>query len=346
MKSRAPVPRAVEHQSSRSPGNPSTRRRSPSVRTVLETWLADGKAQGFSRRTLTEREGMLQRFIWWLEHEERTNTDLDDLTPDRLRRFITYVREPHPEGRFGSANVLVRRQARPLTVYGYYRELRAFVNFCLAEGFLEDSPLRNVKAPKVPRDQVQPFTPEQIQGLLDACKRTVAPTRNTAILMVLLDTGLRVSELIGLQIRDVQNTKGEITVIGKGGKQRTVFMGTAARRALRIYLNRERRDAEDTEPVFVSQGGIKRGQALTPNGIRQMMRDLQEIAGIEGVRCSPHTARHFFAKSCASSMSLLHLQKLMGHADLTVLRRYVMLSDEDLAEAHRNASPADRLKLR
>src|SRR5687768_16120118 len=87
--------------------------------------------------------------------------------------------------------------------------------------------------------------------------------------------------------------------------------------------------------------------ALTPDGVRLMMRKLGRAAGIQGVRVSPHTARHTFAVNfLRGGGNLFELQALMGHSDLTILRRYVALAENDLAQAHRQASPADRMKLR
>jgi integrase/recombinase XerD len=143
-------------------------------------------------------------------------------------------------------------------VNAYFRILRAFSNFCLAEGLLEETPLKNVKAPRVPTDQIQPLSQEQLQGLVDAVRRTNAPERNVAVVLLLVDSGIRVSELFGLKMTDVDRGTGELTVVGKGNKKRQVFMGVACRRALWHYLERERTQAQPDEPLFISVGAEKR----------------------------------------------------------------------------------------
>jgi integrase/recombinase XerC len=316
------------------------------VQRAVQTWVADGKAQNFSPRTLADREGTFQRVVWWLEHVEQVEPTLEALTPERVRRFLAYVRDPNPEGRFGKDHPLSKARARPSTVATYFRDLRAFSGFCVAEGFLSASFVQNVKAPKVPFDQVQPFTEAQVQSLMEALPRSPAPDRNRAILLVLLDSGLRVSELCSLTVGDVAHDTGQLTVTGKGGKTRAVYLGVTARRALRNYVRRWRHSATAEEPLFIAEGGHHSGAGLTAWGVRSMMKDLGVAANLQGVRCSPHTARHTFAVMfLRGGGNLFELQRLMGHTDLTILRRYVALAESDLATAHRQASPADRMKL-
>jgi site-specific recombinase XerD len=317
------------------------------LRQAISSWLADGKAQGWSPRTLRDRRQTRARFCWWLEKEERVAVAPAALTPARIRAFLAYAREPCPGGRYGSDHHGSKREARPATVNAYYRCLRAFVNFCLAEGLLDETPLKNVKAPRVPNDQIQPLSKEQVQALVDATRRTQSPERNLALVLLLVDTGMRVSELCGLRVEDVDRGTGELVVLGKGGKKRQVYMGATTRRALWRYLEADRRLVSSDEALFVSVGGIRSGAGLTPNGVHQVVKKAGRAAGLVVVRPSPHTLRHTFAVNfLRGGGNLFELQQLMGHTDLTVLRRYVALAEADLAQAHRTASPADRMKLK
>jgi integrase/recombinase XerD len=204
-----------------------------------------------------------------------------------------------------------------------------------------------VKPPRVPDDQIQPLSREQVQALLDAVRRGHVPERDIAIIKVLVDTGVRVSELCSLRVDDVDRGAGELVVLGKGNKRRRVYMGKEARRALWRYLEMDRRQALADEPLFTAVGGFNAGAGLTPTGVRQMIKKAGSAASLIGVRASPHTLRHTFAVNfLRGGGNLFELQQLMGHTDLTVLRRYVALAEADLAQAHRMASPADRMKLR
>lgn len=309
-------------------------------------WLADGKAQGHSPRTLGNRRHLMAKVVWWLQHEAQAAPSLESLTAARIRAFMTYLREERPDGRFASDAPNVRHAARPSTVHTYYRCVRAFVNFSLAEGLLDETPLKNVKAPRVPNDQVQPLSAEQVQALVDVARRARAPERDVAIILLLVDTGMRVSEMCGLKVGDVDRMAGELTVLGKGNKKRRVYMGASARRALWRYLEADRKAARHDEPLFIGIGGNQRGGKMTPNGVFHLVQKMGVKAGLrDPAGC--HKLRHTFAINfLRGGGNLFELQQLMGHTDLTVLRRYVALAESDLAQAHRSASPADRLGIR
>lgn len=349
-RNRATASRPLPASSRRS--DASGRRGSPAVgildlRRAVTRWLGDGKAQGWSPRTINDRQDTLDRYCWWLENEARITPTLAAVAPDVVREFLAYAREANPQGRFGCQRATAKREARPATVNAAFRILRAFVNFCLAEGLLKEDPLKNVKEPKVPKDQVQPLDGEQVQALVDAARRTKAPERDVAVILLLVDTGMRASELMGLRIADVDRGTGELTVTGKGNKKRTVYMGVAARRALWRYLETDRREARTDEPVFVSVGGTRSGSGFTNTGVHLIVAKAGKAAKLTGVRCSPHTLRHTFAVNfLRGGGNLFELQQLMGHEDLTILRRYVALAEADVAQAHRAASPADRMRLR
>lgn len=317
------------------------------IRRTAANWLADGESQGWSSRTLTDRRQAVERFCWWLENAAEDSPTLDALNAANVRAYLTYARQGSTSGRYGSEHPGATRQARPSTVATYYRVLRALVNWSLQEGLLDDNPLKNVRQPRVPLEQVQPFEPDQVQALIDGARRGRAPQRDVALIFLLVDSGMRVSELCGVLIGHVDRGTGELTVLGKGNKRRRVYMGSGARRALWRYLEAERRNAGANEPLFCSVGGIDAGGPLTPSGVRQIIKKAGVLAGIIGVRVSPHTLRHTFAVSfLRSGGNVFELQQLLGHTDLTVSRRYVALAEADLAQAHRSASPADRMKLR
>lgn len=313
----------------------------------VEGWLADGKGGGWSAKTIKDRRQSMARFGWWLQHEAEVDQALETVTPNLIRAFLAYTRDPNPVGRFGNNAVISQRAARPATANAYFRILRAFFNFCIAEGWLKETPLKNVKAPKIPKDQIEPFKPDQVQKLLDMARRSQAPERNVAILFMLVDTGMRIGELCSLTMKDVDRGSGQLTVTGKGNKRRSVYMGTACRRALWRYLEAERRDALEAEPLFVAVGGTQTGSAVAYSGVLKMIQQAAKLGGIKGVRPSPHTLRHSFAVSfLKNGGNLLELQLIMGHEDMTMLQRYVKLAQQDLWEAHRGASPADGMKLR
>lgn len=340
---RAPAARPVRDVSRTAPTPPVSA--SPNLIRSVSRWIADGKAQGWSDRTLKNREQLMARFAWWLEHEAAEPLLLSSIDPAQIRAFLAYVRDPAPAGRWG--NDKPAEKARPSTVHTYHGALRAFANFILAEGLVDEAPLKNVKAPKVPKDQIQPFTDDQVQLLLNGVRQAKNPARDEAIVLLLIDTGMRVSEMCGLSVADADRGAGELRVIGKGNKERMVPVGTKARRALWRYLEAERQGGQAEEPLFTAGVGRYAGGGLTKWGIHNLIAEAGKAAGISGVRCSPHTCRHTFCINfLRNGGDLFRLQLLVGHEDLTTLRRYVALAQADLVEAHRQASPIDRMKLK
>lgn len=160
--------------------------------------------------------------------------------------------------------------------------------------------------------------------------------RDRAIVLCLLDTGCRASEFVALSVGDVDTAAGAVMVRrGKGGKDRTVYLGVQARKALLRYLATRQAPAPSL-PLWVTI----RGGRLTREGLRTLLRRLGERAEVE--HCHPHTFRRTFALwSLRAGMNIYALRVLMGHADLAMLRRYLALVETDLQDAHRRHGPVD-----
>lgn len=323
---------------------PKPERPSGDVRRAAATWIADGKAQGWSAATIRDREQALERFCWWLENEAKCGVGLAELSPTRVREFLAYTRDPCPTGRYGSDRPSAKKEARPATVNAYFRIIRALTNFCLEEGLLHETPLKNVTEPKIPKDQIQPFTDDQVELLLNGARRSSNPERDAAVIGLLIDTGMREGEIEKLTLSQVKQSSGDLEVTGKGNKKRTVHMGVKARRMLWRHIEVNRRDALPEEPLFVSTGGNTPGLALTHAGFHRIVEEAGRRGRVTDVRCSPHTCRHTFAISfLRNGGNLFQLQELMGHESPETLRRYVKYAEQDLRSAHRQASPMDRM---
>ena len=330
-------------------GAPEPYRPNTTIELALSRWLHRGESKGYSPKTLSDRSDIMRRFLWWLDIERGWGVaagerHIEEVNRDLIGDFLLYCATPNSEGRFGSNRPSARRAARPATVHRYYRELRAFLNYCVEAGDLTLSPLRRGDAPRLPEDQVQPLSDKQMSDLLDALMSSRTSLRDRAILLVLLDTGLRVSELCSLKVSDIDLE--EIRVVGKGGKARSVFLQTEARRAVRDYL-RARKTTRPNDPLFTAARGHDTHQALTPSGVRQAIKLAGERAGIRGVRVSPHTLRHTFAVNFVrNGGNQFALRLLLGHASWRMVQNYVNLANADLAESHRRASPVERLNRR
>jgi integrase/recombinase XerD len=191
-----------------------------------------------------------------------------------------------------------------------------------------------------------PFSEDQIRALLGVIDtKSHIGFRNWAIILTLLDTGMRVSELTDLKMNDVNLAQRCLKVLGKGNKERIVPIGVTVQRAIAKYLNKYRPSPlyPLSDNLFLSRDGMP----LTPNGVQSMIEKYANSAGITGVRASPHTFRHTFAITyLRNGGDVFTLQRILGHETLDMVRQYVCLAQYDLQEAHLRCSPVDNLKIR
>lgn len=182
------------------------------------------------------------------------------------------------------------------------------------------------------------FTRAHVKALLEACEQAADPERDTALVLVLLDTGVRASELCALTLADVDGATGSITVRrGKGAKARTVYIGARTRKALLRYLLTRASDPP-TAPLFPSHAG----GPLTRNALLLLCRRLGARADV------PHSHPHTFRRTCAleslrAGMDVVRLAALLGHSDLQTVRKYLALVEADLQAAHAEHGPVENL---
>lgn len=307
----------------------------------IQGWILDGEIRQLSKRTLEERRRVTEKLLWFLRSQE-----LRECGALELKRFLAYVSRGHeqPGGRWGNARMT--RAVKPRTVFAYYRVLRALCRWLvLEESALDASPMESIRPPIVRADQVAPFSEDQILALLDAARRSGNPRRNEALLLFMLDTGARASEICGLKVGDLDLPGRKVRLHGKGNKDRTLFLGKRATKALWTYLRDEPR--EEGAALFVSERGTAAGEPLTRHGLGYLITRLGAAARIEATRCSPHTFRHTFAVSfLRAGGNTFTLKELLGHTTLEMTNKYVAFVQADLEVQHRQFSPADRLRPR
>jgi site-specific recombinase XerD len=198
------------------------------------------------------------------------------------------------------------------------------------EGEIGASPMLRVPVPVDRTDQIRPFTEEQQRALLKAAKRShIIPKRDVAIVSLLIDTGIRASELCGLDVADFDVQAGQVFVReGKGGKGRSVPVGPSARRALYDYLS-TRLLSEDDEPLFLAERGVTAGDRLTRKGLQLAITRIGRRAGVEETHA--HRFRHTFAISfLRGGGNVFTLQQMFGHTSLSVTSRYIALAQADI----------------
>ena len=300
-------------------------------------WLLDSEINRHTPATLANRRFFLEKLRWFLQHR-----GYQVCGPREVRAFLAYVNNGHTEGDGRWGNPHRNKEVRSGTTLTFYGLLRTFFNWLLDQELIEESPLKKIKPPKAAADQVQPFSQEEVSALLAAAKKTKHPQRDTAILLTLLDTGARATELCSLKLSDVDMQGRKCTVEGKGRKKRIFCISPPTIKALFNYLRQEPHEPDD--PLFIADRGRKAGEPLTRSGLYQLIERLGEAAAIENVRCSPHTFRHTFAvEFLRGGGNVFTLQQLLGHSRLEMTQKYVALAQADIQNQHRQFSPVERL---
>jgi integrase/recombinase XerD len=293
-----------------------------SIVAATEYFLGYCRASNLSPNTIGYYQYRLRAFSRYLD-DNAPGVGPRDVTRQMIREFVNWELQ----------------HASPSTVNHSITTLRAFFNLLAADGLILESPLTGLKKVKQPRRLIQTFSPEQVEALLATCGTNFAGVRDKAMLLLLYDCGPRASELTGLRLEDVNWSERTINLVGKGDKERIIPFGETARRALAVYL--ARRPELGNDFLFVSCFG----EPIDRHRLLAMIKERCAAAKISGPRCSPHTLRHSFAINyLRGGGDLFSLQKILGHTDLSMTRRYAELSTTDVREKHRAHSPADRLK--
>jgi integrase/recombinase XerD len=294
------------------------------------------QTEGKSPKTVEWYTSFLERFRFFLE-QNGLPTSIDRLDKNRIRQFILYLQQ---EARTPRTN----RYLSGATVQGYVRALKAFFSWLAREDYTSANLMAKIPVPKAETKVITTFSDGQIQGLFSQCLSSNGnSTRNMLIMLLLLDCGLRVSELVGIELDDINLEEGIIKICkAKGSRERYVPIGHVAQKFLWKYINTSR--PKPPAPHIMRLLLNDRGLPLTKNGVQQMLRRYGRKAGITGTRCSPHTCRHSFAKNyLMNGGDIFSLQKILGHSSLASVRIYLNLFASDIKKQHRQFSPVDNM---
>lgn len=285
----------------------------------VTAFLIAKQAQGVSPRYLDFLRGELRFFGDFLAKEGLDT--VQDITAQTVRQYL----------------IELGQRRNPGGCHCAFRVIKTFLRWYEAEYQPEDwaNPIVKVKPPKLPQEALEPVSLADVKAMLATCDDTATGRRDKAVLLVLLDTGLRVSELCNLDLADVNLGTGSVLVRhGKGGKSRVVFLSAKSRRELNRYL-RVRGDGPG--PLFLTV----QGERFNRHGITSLLRRRAKRAGVPAP--GAHDFRRAFAiLSLRAGCDLLTLQRLLGHSNLDLLRRYAKQVEDDLAKVHSQTSPVTK----
>jgi integrase/recombinase XerD len=297
---------------------------------ILET------ERGFSTNTISAYRNDLSQFIGYLQAPPADDRQppvaaWTELTDGHLAVYLLFLR-----GRDYASSTVARKTAA----------IKSFCHFLLEEGVMRADPAANMASPKVDKYVPRAITPDEVARLLAEPARQAAANRpeglrDLAMLETLYSTGMRVSELVSLDVDDVNTTQAAVCCTGKAGRQRTVPLRESAVVALRDYLElgRPALALGDNPALYLNH----RGSRLTRQGFWLILKAYAEQAGIDDI--TPHTLRHSFAThALKDGTELRDVQQLLGHVSISttqVYRRLVAVADGPLVIGSTDLEPAE-----
>lgn len=295
------------------------------ISTLANSWRRALRAQNKSPRTI----------VAYLEGVRL----LDDyLARSGMPREVAHVRREHVESFIGEQ---LERWA-PSTARTRFRDVQQFFRFLVQDGELRASPMVNMIPPAIPESPPPVLSDDELRRLLHACEGAdFADRRDTAIVRLFLDSGMRLAELAGLRLADLDLDNDQAVVLGKGRRQRACPFGPRTAAAIDRYvrIRATRRDVGAREQLWLGRSGAP----MTDSGVRQAITERARRAGIRKIY--PHLFRHTFAhRWLADGNQETDLMRLAGWRSRAMLSRYgASAADERARDAHKRAALGERL---
>jgi integrase/recombinase XerC len=281
-----------------------------------------GTERNVSPHTLRAYRNDLEMFREFIAREQGGVASVESVTHLAIRRYLALLHKDHRKSSIG------RKLAAIRTLYKYL----------LREGKVSKNPAELVSTPK--KEKKVPFhlNIDEVTALVEAPRgRDILSERDRVILETLYSCGIRVSELTGLNVGDVDMDRGMVRVLGKGGKERIVPVGRHAAAAISVYLASRKEPPHDAPFLLNSRGG-----RLTSRSVARIIdKYILKIAAMKKI--SPHTLRHTFATHLLEGgADLRAIQELLGHASLSTTQKYTHVSIDRLMEVYDKAHPKAR----
>lgn len=276
---------------------------------VLKEFLFDCQMRKLSERTLKSYRNNNLALFRFIENEYQVK-ELEEVSHLHIRQYV---------------KLLTEKELKESYINGLIKCYRAYFDYCVREGYITRNPIDKIKSQKMPITLINTFTLKEVTDMIKYYRVTsFLELRNRLILVILFDSGIRNAELCDLTLDDIRNNY--ININGKGKKIRHVPVTPIIYKTLVKYLRlRESyvkdKTGYDLKYLFLSQKGKK----LTPETIERVIKEAGEAVGVrEEIRCSPHTARHFYAQTqLKNGCDIYTLSRLLGHSRLDVTKIYL-----------------------
>ncbi|GMK40902.1 tyrosine recombinase XerD [Paenibacillus sp. CCS19] len=310
-----------------------------SIAEAFKLFVSVKEAENVKPRTKAEYHVQFGYFQDWLNANYTDLLHAQDISPTIIRSYINYL--AYEKVRYEGIDHRVNNDVRGLSPYSVnirIRFLKAWFNVLVKEQTLIKNPVSGIKLMKVEMDTKQSLSEEEVRLLLQQPnQKSFAQFRDFVMIMLFVDSGMRVQEVCSLDIEDIDFVSRCINlpaVKNKNRKNRIIPLSNEMSRLLQELCTDTQRHF-DTNVVFVSNFG----ERLTTDGIRTNLSKYVKRAGITR-SVAPHSFRRFYAKhSALNGIDIFSLQRILGHADITTTRRYIQLNKDDLISQHNHFSP-------
>ena len=299
---------------------------------AVDEFIMDKRLKNLSEATITNYRKVLNELS-----DEHGGTELIEFNPEIARCFLNHLqtRENKNDGSIGLSRASLEL---------YYRVIHNFGKWCAIQNYIKSPPTEKIPKPKTDNKLPEAISDENLEILFEILE-SKASFRIQVIFEFFLDTGCRVSEVVGLNVKDVHLDNGWAMIRGKGNREDIIPLGQSLTIDLHKYLY-------DIRPKLDSQGKkaafflTNRGDRYSRSGLSMLVRRYLTEAGVDG-KVGPHKLRHTFATNYLRFHGDLEsLRRIMRHSSVQTTQRYIALLPEDLIRAHQKASPLDNFRRR
>jgi site-specific recombinase XerD len=299
-----------------------------SITRQLASYRLEASSRGYSEKTIAHVEMSVRLFTEFMGGIE----DVSLVEGDDLRRFIVHLKNKVSINSKASQD----RKISPTTVNTYVRSLRSFWSILKQRQAITTNPFADVPAPRFPKKVARIYSEDQLKSVL---KLVVNKPRERAIIQLFLDSGIRLSELTGLMVEDLDLNQGTVKVMGKGSKERYSYFSPKTAVVINEYLDKRPLPRGDNYLFLTADG-----DQLSSDGVQSILRRIGEAANLT-VRLTPHNLRHTYATLCLKNGSNLeYIRITLGHTDIkTTSDAYLAATQGDVALAYRKFSPMSNM---